>query len=299
MEQPDISVAIVAYNALDKLIACLDSLARQEGLSVETILVDNASAEPVAETVRDRYPWVELIAGSTNLGFAGGTNRAVAAATGRLVLLLNPDTVLPEPDILARLRDRFDATPSLGALGCRLKQLDGTDQPLPRQAPRVQGELLAMARLPRWYRRPAVTYEGDGLVEVEYVTGAALLTTAAIWAEVGGLDEGYFMYFEDVDWCFRARAAGYRCAVTPEVIIQHHEGASYGGRQYVRREHYLRSLIRFVRRQRGRTAAGLLRAGLVVLTLVRLVRLLWDRSEDHPARRNLWRAQLRLGLTGR
>ena len=107
MSQPatsGVSICIVSYNSLDKLRACLDSIAGQQtARPVETVLVDNASAEPVAASVAAEYPWVHLIANEANLGFAGGTNLAVNRATMPLRLLLNPDTVLPEPDTLEQI----------------------------------------------------------------------------------------------------------------------------------------------------------------------------------------------------
>lgn len=285
----DISIGIVAYNALDKLSACLDSVRRQVGCEVETILVDNASTEPVAETVRERYPWVKLIANRHNAGFAGGTNQAFGEATGRLLLWLNPDTELPEPDVLRRLIERFEAEPGLGALGCRLELPDGTTQHVGGVGPRVGPALLDLAWLAR--RQPAADPQ-----PVEYVTGACLLTSAAAWREVGELDEGYFMYLEDVDWCRRAAALGYRCAVEPGITVIHHEGASYGERAFLRREHYWRSLLRYVAKHHGRAAAALLRVGLVVLTAPKLL-LAGLRPE--AGRRDLLRAQLRLGWRGR
>jgi len=110
-----LTIGIVAYNALDKLRACLDSVAAQVlARPLQVVVVDNASAEPVADTLRADYPWVTLVASARNLGFAGGSNLALAQAQHPLLLLLNPDTVLPAPDTLERLAARFEARPGMG-----------------------------------------------------------------------------------------------------------------------------------------------------------------------------------------
>jgi GT2 family glycosyltransferase len=292
-----VSVCIVAYNALDKLRACLDSLhAQQSPRVIDTIVLDNASAEPVADTVRADYPWVRLMPNAENLGFAGGTNLAVAAATQPLRLLLNPDTVLPTPDTIEKLAACFERVDRLGALGCRLELPDGATQVIAGRRPRAAALVLDLLHI-RLTPPPAPVR--DGLLEAEYICGAALLTSAEVWEDVGPLDEGYFMYFEDVDWCRRAARAGYRLAATPDVTIIHHEGATYGGRTFVRRMHFWRALVRYLRRNDGRIAVGLVR---LALALGGLIKLPWawlaDRSPERAARLELLRLQLRLGLRG-
>jgi len=116
---------------------------------------------------------------------------------------------------------------------------------------------------------------------------------------VGPLDEGYFMYFEDVDWCRRAEKQGYRLAACADIVIVHHEGASYGGREFIRREHFWRAFVRYLRRHDGAGAAGAVRLTLALGALVKLpLAALTDRSEQRAARLGLLRAQLRLGLWG-
>jgi GT2 family glycosyltransferase len=291
-----LSIGMVAYNALDKLRACLDSVrAQQAPFAIELVLVDNASAEPVAAAVAADYPWVRLIVSAENLGFAGGTNRAAAAASGDLLLLLNPDTVLPAPDTLARLVARFEADAGLGALGCRLELPDGRTQMVAGHRPRAVELLLDLCHLTRHAPPPTTT----GLVEAEYVCGAALLTSATVWRAVGPLDEGYFMYFEDVDWCRRAQAAGYRLAADADVTIIHHEGATYGGRTFARRAAFWRALVRYLRLHDGRGAVLAVRLALLLGASLKLpAAWLLDRSPDRAARRELLTAQWRLGLRG-
>lgn len=299
MDSPaGLSVCIVAYNALDKLRVCLRTLLAQRlDRPLEVLVWDNDSVEPVAATLPVEFPTVRLLGEGVNHGFAGGTNRCVAASTQPLVLLLNPDTELREPDLLARLVQRFAAHPELGALGCRLELPDGSTQTIAPRAPRaweVVGDLCHRGL-------PLVTAEpGAELLDGGYVCGAALLTSRAVWERVGPLDDGCFMYFEDADWCARARRLGLRIASAPDLTIVHHEGACYGGKSFVRREHFWRALVRYLRRNDGPAAVGLVRAALAVSAAVKLP-LAWlrDRSPERAARRTLLWAQLSLGLRGR
>lgn len=279
----DVSIGIVSYNALDKLRDCLDSLAAQStGYQVETILVDNASSEPIVETVKRDYPWVKLVPSAENLGFAGGTNLALRQATGRFYWLLNPDTALPTPDTLQRFVSLLDKSPETGLLGCRLQQPDGREQLVARGFPTVWAELCDLYHLPiPSYRGPLVN-----------VTGACLLTRAEVWHEVGELAEEYFMYFEDVDWCRRARDLGHRAERSDEVTIVHHEGASYGDRALARRQQYYRGLVRYVAKFDGPLASFALRAGLVCTGLPKLL------CSRAPERRELFRTQVELGWKG-
>lgn len=132
-----------------------------------------------------------------------------------------------------------------------------------------------------------------------FVTGACLLTRREVQEEVGPLAEDYFMYFEDVDWCRRALAKGLRGAVCEGVTVRHHEGASFGGRAFARRELYYRGLLRYLRRHNGRGAAALLRLVLAATGLPKLLAAaLLDHSPDRAARLSLHRTQLLLGLRG-
>ncbi len=294
----DLTIGIVAYNAVDKLRVCLSSIATQTDCGeIETVVVDNASTEPVSPMVADEFGWVRLVTSPTNLGFAGGTNQAFSGASGRLLLWLNPDTELPTSDTLRRLIDRFDGQAELGALGCRLVYPDGSEQPHRGRFPTVGAELRDLCH---WRHEPALPALADAsLVGVDYVSGACLLTSAAVWRQVGELDTGYFMYLEDVDWCRRAQSHGWRCVIDRSVTVVHAEGACYGGRLFLRREHYWRSLVRYVRRHDGLAAAAALRGGLALTAGAKLVGSLADRSAARADRRRLLKAQLRLALAGK
>lgn len=291
-EPGSVTVGIVSYNALDKLRRCLASLAAQEtSRRVEVVVVDNASSEPVAGMVRAEFPAVRLIASRRNLGFAAGTNLAFDQATGELQWLLNPDCELPEPTALERLAARLEAAPEVAALGARLLLPDGTEQRPPATFPTAAA---AVADL--FHRRPN-SVQDPNAGPPPYLCGACLLTRSEVWRRVGGLDPGYFMYFEDADWCRRVVAAGWDLAVDRSVTVLHHEGASYGGRAFIRREHYQRSLVRFIGRWDGPAAAGALRLGLVVTGLAKLAAAPLA-GHDRAARIRYHLAQVRIGLGG-
>lgn len=284
---------MVAYNGLEKLRAYLDSVAAQEYPGrLQTVLVENRSTEPVVATLLTEFSWVELEASEVNLGFAAGTNRAVDLATGELVLLLNPDTVLPAPDTLARYVAAWQATPGLGALGCRLVYPDGSLQVVGGIRPRA-GDVL------RGREDRGAPAEARGVVPVGGVTGAALLTSREVWRRVGPLDPRYFMYFEDLDWCRRAETLGLGLAAAADVTIIHHEGSSYGGRDLLRREHFWDSFLLYTRAHDGPAQTALLRLGLGLTAALQLPRAALARDPLRAERLALRRTQARLALLGR
>ena len=258
-----ISILVVAYNARDLLPPCLDSLLEHPpSCAHEVVCVDNASADGTAAMVRERYPWVRLVESDANLGFAGGNRLAALHATGDLLLLLNPDTImLPGAvDALAGALLADDRTLVVGAQllgesgGCAVSWGD-----FPTLG-------WALANTAPWHRagitvRSSVRMAGTcedlaGVTHVDWVSGASLMLRRTTWDTFGGMDSGYFLYYEETDLCARIKAAGGIVAVVPDARIVHIEGAAVGTqsvRQYV---WSTRSLIRFLRRNRGRFAAA-------------------------------------------
>jgi N-acetylglucosaminyl-diphospho-decaprenol L-rhamnosyltransferase len=232
-----VSVLIVNFNGRHLLADCLDSVRRHLHMPHEVIVVDNASHDGSVEFVREHYPEVKLIAHGINAGFTGGNNIAAAHAVGRYLLLLNTDTVVRSAiDPIADLMDRH---PSFGALGCRLIYGDGR----PQESIGLEfsalglglswfplGRLMPKGRLTR-RTEPAdsVLYASD-LASVDWVSGAFLMTPRALWEELGGLDDAYFMYMEDVDYCKRVRASGRAVMYSALCHVTHYEGA---GRKWI------------------------------------------------------------------
>lgn len=229
-----VSVLVVSYNTRELTLACLRSVEAHTRCDHELIVVDNASSdgsdEAIAAELGDR---VRLLASAENLGFAGANNLAAREARGRYLLLLNPDTELRSAAIDALLAFA-EAEPGAGLWGGRTLFADGSlnptscwSRPTPwttlcyafglTRSPVLKG-VLDRETLPHYGR--------DRAREVDVVSGCFLLITATLWEELGGFDERFHMYAEDVDLCLRARSLGARPRVTPEATLVHHGGAS-------------------------------------------------------------------------
>jgi len=230
--EPDLSIVVVSWNTRDDLRACLTALpAACAPLAHEAIVVDNASSDGTPAMLRAEFPAVELIETGANLGFAAGNNRALPRCRGRVVVLLNPDTVAA-PGSLARLAEFLDATPRAGACGPLLT--DGLGRPTLTwgTGPRLRYHLLNLidpAR--RWLPGPLRTAtaarrgpDGGPPFRVGYVVGACLAAPRAAWDAVGPLDERFFLYFEETDWCRRAAARGLEIWCVPDARVAHLEG---------------------------------------------------------------------------
>lgn len=230
---PDLSILIVTYNSARLIGALLSTLASElRSLAAEVIVVDNASADATAQTIAREHPWVTLVASPTNLGFAAGNNLAATRARGRFLLLLNPDAS-PAPGSLARGIALMDRHPEVGLGGGELRGADGSRQPSGRMFPTLRDELFTLsglaARFPasrlfaRLDRRWA---DPEQSTEVDWIPGAFVFIRAEDFAALGGFDERFFMYYEEVDLCRRLRAAGRRILYWPELKATHIGGAS-------------------------------------------------------------------------
>jgi hypothetical protein len=234
----DLTVVIVTYNCRSFLGPCLDSVRAtlREHLG-EVIVADNASGDGVVGYLRGAWPEVHVIETGGNHGFAVANNRALAAARGRYMLLLNPDT-RARPGALDRLVDYLDAHPEVGIAAPRLLNPDGTDQGTARRFPSpsvaILGRRSPLTRLfpdNRWSHRYMIgrDHPNDRPFFVDWVSGACLMIRRSVMEQVGGLDEGFFMHWEDADWCFRVKEAGFAVACVPDAEVVHHEGGSRNG----------------------------------------------------------------------
>ena len=218
---PDVSIVIVTWNGREHLDACLTAVAAQEGITAETILVDNGSTDGTVEHVRARYPWVKVVPLSENRGFAAGTNTGAREARGRFVALLNNDTV-PDKRWLRTLLDGVDESgPFLLATSLVVYMHD------PQLVDSAgDGLLLAGGAFKR--------YHGERLdgplqpAEVFGVCGAACLMPRRVFEELRGFDEDFFASHEDVDLSYRARLLGYRCRFVPAAVVLHRGSATIG-----------------------------------------------------------------------
>lgn len=230
---PSLSVILLNWNGRAYLEQCLTALAGQAGPATRVILVDNGSTDDSVEFVRERFPWVLIRENGGNIGFAAGNNAALREDNAEIVVLLNPDVIL-SPESLAALSEALSGDPRIGIAGCRLWYPGG------EIIQHAGGFLTHPQAMPGHYgigERDAGQY--DDPRDVEYVIGAAMAIRRSLLDEIGALDEGFFLYFEDTDLCGRARRAGYRVVYWPTATGIHVESATAvkGSFTYLQRFH--------------------------------------------------------------
>jgi len=275
----DLSIVIVNWNVRDLLRRCLHSIladlqthrfADLQTCRFEIIVVDNASTDSSVEMVRREFPQVHLIASEVNLGYTGGNNQGIAASQGRYILLLNPDTEVVG-DALPTMVAYMDAHPDVGALGPQLLNPDGSVQSSRRRFPTLGTALVESTVIQQWWpdnrilRRYYVQDRPDDAIsEVDWVTGACILLRRQAVEQVGPLDDAFFMYSEELDWCRRARDAGWKVVYLPTAQVIHHEGKSSEQVMPLRHVRFQRSKIHYFRKHHGRWAGTLLHAFLLL-----------------------------------
>ena len=269
------AVAIVSFNTRALLDACLASVAA--ACPAETVVVDNGSADGSIELVRERYGDVQLVVCERNRGYGAAANRAIAACNAAYVLLLNGDTVVAT-DALGALETYLEDHPRAAVVGPRLEYPDGTLQrstyPDPSVADTLLGETglhLLTRRVPYLSERSLRTWRHDVARAVPWVLGAALAIRREAFEAVGGFDEGFFLYGEEVDLCRRLAAAGYETHFAPVTTVVHVGGASTRQRPGAQREYLVSNRRNLVARESRGTAARVL-ATLRAISGARLVR---------------------------
>jgi len=249
----DVSVIIVSYRTPDLLRACLERLGEDPARHPRDILVvDNASGDTSVEVARG-FPGVRVIALNRNLGFAGGVNQGIAAARGAYLFIMNPD-VETKPGALDLLADFLDAHPETGIAAPKLLNTDGSLQYSCRRhytlktivlRRTILGRMFPNASSLRWHLM--MDYDHAAPRAVDWVAGAAMLARREAIEDVGTMEERYFLYFEDIDWCTRMQARGWQVHYVPEAVMVHHwQRASLGLGLAARR--HLRSGLRFYER---------------------------------------------------
>jgi len=222
----EVSILIVNWNGRALLPDCLASLpAGAMGLSYQVIVVDNASQDESVAWLESAAPQVQLIRNAANLGFARANNQALQTAQGAYALLLNNDARL-RPGTLRYLHEFMEAHPAVGAVSPRLVTPQSEPQAYAFGQDPTPAYLLRRG-LWRWLaHRPLHDWGISRAQRVDWVAGTCLLVRRAAWESVGLLDEGFFMYFEDNDWCLRMRRAGWEVWYMPEVEVEHLGGQS-------------------------------------------------------------------------
>lgn len=223
---PRLSVCIVNWNTREDLRSCLKALAAHPytGGPQEVIVVDNASADGSAKMVREEFPEVRLIANAVNANYAHGTNQALEAATGDLLLLLNPDARVTA-GALDALAASLSEHPDAGAVAAKLVSEEGAVERSVRGFPTPLAILRDILKLPSGeYRRPDFDYEKPG--PAPQPMASCFLIPKRVYESVGGMDERFPLYFNDVDWCLRAHRAGYTIGYTPRAVVIHGHGGT-------------------------------------------------------------------------
>ncbi len=265
-----LSIIIVSWNVRDLLQRAITSVyaswGRQPGL--EIVVVDNASHDDSVVMLRADFPEVIVIANTENRGFPAGNNQGLTAATGDFLLLLNPDTEIAA-DALPGMVEYLQSHPDVGLVGPQLRNPDGSVQSSRRRFPTLPVLFLESTWLEKLAPRKLLRYyyaqeQPDDLVQdVDWITGAAMLTRRETVAQVGGMDEGFFMYSEELDWCRRIKEAGWRVVYFPEARIVHHEGKSSEQVVAARHIYFQSSKVRYTRKYHGNVAAECLRLWLL------------------------------------
>ena len=269
----NLSIIIVSWNVCDLLRQCLRSI---DAPTTEIIIVDNASSDGTVEMLRAEFPNVRVIANAENVGFTRGNNQALAIAQGRYLFLLNPDTQL-HPGALQTLSDYAEANPRVGIIGPQLFYGDGTPQSSRRRFPTIATAFLESTILQRWFPRQRVLTRyymldtrDDETQPVDWINGSAMFVRRALYEQIGGLDEAFFMYSEELDWCYRAKQAGWQIVYLPVAQVTHYEGKSSEQASARRDIYFNTSKVRFFRKYRGGLVAGILRAFLLVTFVLQL-----------------------------
>lgn len=286
----DLSIVIVNWNTSKLLTQCLDSI-YQSGLNFifEVIVVDNASTDDSVSSVSDRFPQVHLIVNERNLGFAKANNQGIKICKGRYFLILNSDTLVL-PGTLEALISMADVDHTIGVVGPKLLNMDGSLQKSWSSFPTLLSELTGQNfRVRRRILQFADAYE------VDWIMGACMLVRADILNDVGMLDEEYFMYSEETDWCYRIKKTGWKVLYISNVAIYHLGGGSADRSSFMQLTLLYYSKILFFRKHYGDYWSTLLRYGLVIVNTLGLIRrILFRFGRDKKITHQRIKAQYKL-----
>jgi N-acetylglucosaminyl-diphospho-decaprenol L-rhamnosyltransferase len=308
----DLAVSIVSYRTPDLLATCLTAVEHHRvDLRCEVTVVDNASGDGSADLVAQRFPWVHLVRNARNVGYGAAHNQTLREAVSRArhLLVLNADAA-PTRGALRRLVEFLDAHPDVAVVGPRLRYPDGRTQPSRRRFPSALTLFLESTQAQRFWPDNAALRRyyladrtDDETQDVDWLVGACLCVRAEAARRVGLFDERFFLYSEELDWCRRFRAAGWRVVYYPEAEVVHLEGASTRLDLAARDRHFQASKLRYAETWHGWPTATALRTYLVLEYLARAleesVRLaLGSRVEERRARLRVIGSGLRHILRG-
>jgi N-acetylglucosaminyl-diphospho-decaprenol L-rhamnosyltransferase len=311
----DLSIIIVSWNVADLLESCLNSIiygpvavgADSGALpTVEIIVVDSASQDDTVEMLPEQFPQVKLLAQAENLGFTRCNNIGLQEAQGRYLMLLNPDTEVIG-SALPKMIEYLDNNSTVGIVGPHTLNSDGTTQSTRRRFPTVplaffestwMQPFAPKALLDHYYVNDA---SDESTLDVDWVQGSALIARREIYEQIGGLDEGYVMFSEEMDWCRRAKDAGWRVVYLGAAKIIHHGGKSTDQAVASRHIYFQQSKLRYFRKYHGWLVTDILRLYLLALYLGQIgleevKRLLGNQPQMRQERIRAYWQVLRSGL---
>lgn len=263
-DRPSLSIIIVSWNVADFLEACLRSIYDTCPVDTEVLVVDSASTDNTVDRVRLTFPNARLLAQPDNVGFAKGNNIGLAEAHGDYLLLLNPDTELMDGAIDSILLF-MDTSPEIGIAGPQTLNPDGTHQSTRRRFPSVLTAVFESTWMEAFMPHSllesfcVLDADDDDTILVDWVQGSCLLARREVYEQIGGLDEGFMMYSEELDWCRRAKSAGWEVAYIGHARILHYGGQSSAQVPAQTHIRFNESKIRYFRKHHGWLAAELLR----------------------------------------
>lgn len=274
----DLTIGIVSYNNKELVRKCISSIYdSQPEISYEIILVDNNSADGTVQDIKKEFSEVKIIENATNLGFAAANNRAISESKSRYFLMLNPDTVVLK-DSLDNLVRFMDSHPEAGAAGPKLLNEDGTTQHSCKKFLDLKTaffiDTLAGLLFPNFEKRYRMNDFNYGkTAEVDQPMGACLLVRRETINKVGLLDERFFFFFEEVDWCYRIKKSGWKIFFVHNSEVFHYKGQGYKDENVSERIFlWHKGKYKFIEKHYGKFASGVLRGFVILSSLLFLVK---------------------------
>lgn len=253
-ERYDVTIAIVSLNTRELLAGCLRSVMATTRVMFDVHVVDNGSSDGSTAMVAVDFPEVRLTRSGSNRGFAAANNCAIREADSRYVLLLNPDTLV-SPETVGDLVSFMDDHPDVGICGPKILFPDGRFQSCGYRFPTLISEIRQSKHVSKLLRllvghEPPLSVEAVPF-DVDWVDGACLLIRRDVIQDVGLLDEQFFLYAEELDWCFRTRRAGWRISVVPHVQMIHYQGQTSAQMSDFSLAHLVETRLRYYRKNHG------------------------------------------------
>jgi GT2 family glycosyltransferase len=272
----DVSIIIVSWNTKELLLRCMKSVFEyDQRISREVIVVDNGSQDGSENEVKKTFPLIHLVENEKNLGFARAVNQGLMKASGRYALLLNPDTQVKDGAV-EHLMSFMDSHAEAGVAGAQLLNSDGSKQNSIANIPSLATELFNKNLL-RWLfprKFPGKGKDYPEPIEVDSVIGACMMVRRGAIEQVGLLDEDYFLFLEETDWCYRMKRAGWRIYHLPGAKVYHFKGKSAEKEKKRARVEYFRSRYHFFKKNKGSLQWFILLVGVLIRLVFELLSMM-------------------------